>query len=33
LYPKGVPPEMEAKIEERVKKLLSGEPEEEQKEE
>ncbi len=29
LYPKGVPPEMEAKIEERIRRLLSGEPEEE----
>lgn len=28
LYPKGVPPEMEAKIEEKIKRLLSGEPEE-----
>ena len=27
LYPKGVPPEMEAKIEEKIKKMLSGEPE------
>ncbi len=30
LYPKGVPPEMEAKIEEKIKKMLSGEPEEEE---
>jgi DNA-binding MarR family transcriptional regulator len=29
LFPKGVPPEVEAKIEEKIKKLLSGEPEEE----
>jgi segregation and condensation protein B len=28
LYPKGVPPEMEAKIEEKIKKMLSGEPKE-----
>ncbi len=28
LFPKGIPPEVEAKIEERIKKLLSGEPEE-----
>ena len=33
LYPKGIPPEMEAKIEEKIKRLLSGEPEEEKKEE
>jgi len=30
LYPKGVPPEMEAKIEEKIKRILSGEPEEEE---
>ncbi len=28
LYPEGVPPEVEAKIEEKIKRLLSGEPEE-----
>ncbi len=32
LFPKGVPPEIEAKIEERIKRLLSGEPEEEKEE-
>lgn len=33
LYPKGIPPEMETKIEEKIKRMLSGEPEEEKKEE
>ena len=33
LFPEGVPPEVEAKIEERIKKLMSGEPDEEKKEE
>lgn len=33
LYPKGVPPEMEAKIEEKIKSLLSGEKPDEEKEE
>jgi segregation and condensation protein B len=28
LYPKGVPPEMETKIEEKIKRMLSGEPKE-----
>ncbi len=32
LFPKGVPPEVEAKIEEKIRKLLSGEPEEEKEE-
>jgi segregation and condensation protein B len=32
LFPKGVSPEMEAKIEERIKRILSGEPEEEKEE-
>jgi len=32
LFPKGIPPEIEAKIEERIRKLLSGEPEEEKEE-
>ncbi len=27
LYPKGIPPEMETKIEEKIKRMLSGEPE------
>ncbi|VVB81631.1 Segregation and condensation protein B [uncultured archaeon] len=30
LFPKGIPPEVEAKIEERIKKILSGEPKEEE---
>ncbi len=30
LFPEGVPPEVEAKIEERIRKLLSGEPEKEE---
>lgn len=33
LYPEGIPPEMETKIEEKIKRMLSGEPEEEKKEE
>ncbi|MEM3154491.1 MAG: SMC-Scp complex subunit ScpB [Candidatus Woesearchaeota archaeon] len=33
LYPEGVPPEIEAKIEEKIKKMLSGEKEEEEKKE
>ncbi len=30
LYPEGVPPEMETKIEEKIKRMLSGEPKEEE---
>ncbi len=32
LYPEGVPPEMETKIEEKIRRMLSGEPEEEKEE-